>query len=596
MGKLALLVLAGSLEAYAQCASPPRLNYAKYVGGSVLGLAVDSAGNAYVPGGTPDCKIAKVNPSGSVVSCLAFPLLETVGLVGLDPSGYIYAVSAPASPGTARYAVVIKLSPDGRQSLYRTFIDGVRALGLAVDPAGRLYLTGSAVKGFTSTSCLLQRPAQPCVTGPFAARLSASGNVEYETYLRDGGYGSAIAVDSRGEAWVAGPGFVMKVDADGGSVLVSRFFGSGVAAGIAVDSKDSVYVVGSASGDVPTTPGTLQPRLPSGRTGNAGFVVKLEPTGDVVYGTYLDQGSSIHSVAVDSDGNAYFGLNGVAAPPGRPMFCGPGIWTLITVLNADGSTILASAHLNNTPVEFIALEGHGGVYATMPPGAIAKFDLTTAASGLELACVANAADAYEPDLNLPVVAPGEIVTLGGKGFTAATSVMFNGRHAPVLYADSSQINAVVPFEIGGPEAQLTLNNGQETLTWPALVLPANPAIFTDAILNEDGTVNTSVSPAPVGSIVSMYISGAGLMTPPIADGASGPLQAPYPTPILKVSATFGAAYGPAPLLFASQAPGLIAGLVLVRLQIPETIRSGTALLRVYVGITPSLAEVRVYIQ
>jgi len=340
--------------------------------------------------------------------------------------------------------------------------------------------------------------------------------------------------------------------------------------------------------------------------------VKYTPSGDVAYGEWWGAfpGSTVNGIAVDSSGNAYFGY-GAAAPLDAPTFCGQGGGSYITVASSDGLSVLASAYVTSYPVQSIAVDGRGGVYAAFKDGAVARFDLTVP-SGLNLICAGNAARATYVDptrpfgiagQSLPLIAPGEIVTLAGKGFTASTSLTFDGYPAPILYADSSQINAVVPFEIGGPEVQLTLDDGEAVLSWPVLVQPAVPAIFADAIVNEDGMVNSSANPAQPGSTMAFYLSGAGLMTPPVGDGELGPSQQPYPTPSL---ALFAALRSPSaagimevPILLASQSPGLIAGLVSVRIQIPQTTPSGMNYLSVYAGDYPSALNyqgVPIYIQ
>lgn len=77
------------------------------------------------------------------------------------------------------------------------------------------------------------------------------------------------------------------------------------------------------------------------------------------------------------------------------------------------------------------------------------------------------------------------------------------------------------------------------------------------------------------------MTGVGAMTPPIGDGQLGPLQAPFPAPVLGFSATVNGVE--APVLFAGQAPGLIAGAVQVNIQIPAGTASGSAQLMVYIG-------------
>ncbi|MBL8290337.1 MAG: hypothetical protein JNN08_00800 [Bryobacterales bacterium] len=64
------------------------------------------------------------------------------------------------------------------------------------------------------------------------------------------------------------------------------------------------------------------------------------------------------------------------------------------------------------------------------------------------------------------------------------------------------------------------------------------------------------------------------------------MEPPFPAPVLGVRATMGSAAWPtvdAPVLFAGQAPGLIAGIVQVNLRIPEGLTPGPAYLVIYFG-------------
>jgi uncharacterized protein (TIGR03437 family) len=104
---------------------------------------------------------------------------------------------------------------------------------------------------------------------------------------------------------------------------------------------------------------------------------------------------------------------------------------------------------------------------------------------------------------------------------------------------------------------------------------AVPGIFTTngsgsgqaAILNQDSTLNSPSNPATRGSIVSVYLTGMGALNPPIVDGSIGPLMPPFSMTAASVSPLIGGQV--APLTFAGQAPGLIAGATQINIQIPQ---------------------------
>jgi uncharacterized protein (TIGR03437 family) len=121
------------------------------------------------------------------------------------------------------------------------------------------------------------------------------------------------------------------------------------------------------------------------------------------------------------------------------------------------------------------------------------------------------------------------------------------------------------------------------------VNPAVPGLFTVtangttsvAAINQDGSINSAANPAAPGSIISLYMTGVGAYEQTIADGSLGTLKPPFAMPILRVSATIS--NEPASVIFAGQAPALVAGAVQVNLQVPSEAKSGTSYVIVYVG-------------
>ena len=602
---------------------------------------MDSAGYAYVSGGGGCAFVTKLNQTGtSVIWSVCLPVSE-VHAVALDPAGYIYVAGNNQGQQYAflSTSTIMKLSPDAQQTLYSTVIGGTYATRLVLDRAGSAYITGLASPSFKATPGAYLTVSPSVGSSAFAVKLNTSGTVQYGTYLDLISLPEAqtgdIAVDSKGQAWVVGTtcpvtggsicdlleggaSAIRKLDANGATVLVKMTFGGGgvdhafgfrdSALGVAVDGADSAWVVGTAeTNKVPTTPGALEPQRPPAPFAPGfgfGYALKLSPSGDLLYGTYVGtnsggQGNVIASVALDSGGNSYFALNVRQATAASVM-----------ALSADGSTLLLSTDFNG-PVQEIALDGNGGLYtagyssrnraflttpgviqALYPGGPVsgyaAKFDLTTQASS-QFSYLVNAASLVpggNPAAPEGAVAPGEIVTLFGKTFPPNPKVTFDGLSAPILYADANQINAVVPFEVSAPSTVVSVE-GAGGFTLP--VWPAVPGLFTVnfsgagqiAALNEDLSVNSSTNPAGAGSIVAVYMTGLGAMTPPIGDGQLGPLQPPFPETVLGVSASVNGVN--APVSFHGQAPGLIAGAVQVNVQIPVGTASGDASLIVYVG-------------
>ena len=144
------------------------LVYSTYLGGTsgdtVLGIAVDAAGNAYVTGGTNDSQ-----PPNT------FPIKNPVQSFG----------------GTVD-AFIAKLNPAGTSLVYSTYLGGGgydAGTGIAVDTSGNAYVSGFTYSGdFPVASGVQNTFGNPGVNfatkNGFIAKLNAAGNAfNYVTYL-----------------------------------------------------------------------------------------------------------------------------------------------------------------------------------------------------------------------------------------------------------------------------------------------------------------------------------------------------------------------------------------------------------------------------
>jgi uncharacterized protein (TIGR03437 family) len=219
------------------------------------------------------------------------------------------------------------------------------------------------------------------------------------------------------------------------------------------------------------------------------------------------------------------------------------------------------------------------------------------------------------------IAPGEIVTIFGIGLgpeeaanlqvddsghveaqLANTQVFFDGVAAPMLYASSGQINAVVPFGVTGPSSQVRVQyRGTMSPAVSVPVVSAVPALFASdgtggsqgAILNQDGTANGYYNPADRGSVVALYGTGGGQMVPPGEDGViAGTL--PLPAPILPVTVQIDGQ--DAEVFYAGQAPGLVEGVMQINAKIPDSAASGEVSVNLKVGDAASPATVTLMVR
>jgi hypothetical protein len=366
---------------------PVVLTYSTYLGGGTdeqgYGIAVDSAGSAYVGGWT---------------SSTNFP--ATAGAWNTSKNGL-------------EDAFVAKLAPDGRSLVYATYIGGTDqdlATGLAVDSTGSAYLTGRTLgSDFPVTTGAAQDTAPGGPADAFVTKLTPSGaGLAYSTYLggADQDNGEAIAVDSAGAAYVTGfadssdfptkptvgaydttlggtrDDFVTKVAPDGKSFPYSTYLGGSgdegsCTCGIAVDSAGSAYVTGTTkSTNFPTTVSAFDTTL--GGTSDF-YVTKLAPDGkSLAYSTYLGgtgtETGVFGDIAIDSVGSAYVtGDTSSTDFPTKPTVgaydttLGGTSDAFVTKLAPNGQSLPYSTYLGGGSDEFgsgIAVDSAGAAYLT----------------------------------------------------------------------------------------------------------------------------------------------------------------------------------------------------------------------------------------
>ena len=161
-------------------------------------------------------------------------------------------------------------------------------------------------------------------------------------------------------------------------------------------------------------------------------------------------------------------------------------------------------------------------------------------------------------------------------------VLMNGQAVPLIMAQANEIHGVIPLNSYAAILTIQVRYGEQGA--PLLEAPqpdglVNPGIFSingqGAILNQDGTVNSPTNPAKVGSIVSVYATGTGSLSARVTDGEVIPIPPPFILLTDQPLVTF--AGQPGVTLWAGAAPGLIAGLTQINVQMPATLPAGTKL-------------------
>jgi uncharacterized protein (TIGR03437 family) len=120
---------------------------------------------------------------------------------------------------------------------------------------------------------------------------------------------------------------------------------------------------------------------------------------------------------------------------------------------------------------------------------------------------------------------------------ADVQVMFDGVASPLYYASPSQINFVVPWgaQTGPLPSEIDVVQVSTGRLLASGLVPMNtvsPGVLTSsavsssqvqaAVINQDGSVNSSTHPANRGDIVSIFATGQGFLQGHPADGANPP--------------------------------------------------------------------------
>ena len=453
------------------------LIYSTYLGGSgtdvAYSIAVDSAGNAYVTGYTTSTDFPTMNP------------LQT----------------ANGGAGKAD-SFVTKINAAGSALVYSTYLGGGGddyGHGIAVDSTGNVYVTGST----TSTDFPTMNPLQTANGGAgkadsFVTKINATGSaLIYSTYLGGSGddYGSGIALDSAGNAYVTGyttstdfpvtagafqtvcagadncatygDAFVTKINPTGSALVYSTYLGGtyqDASGSIAVDSGGNAYVTGfTDSNDFPVTPGAFETTGPG-----YGFVSKFDPTGStLIYSTYLN-GSAPSNIAIDSAGNAYVtgsACNGFPLTPGAfQTVCRRGD-AFVTRFNSTGSALVYSTYLGGTYRDAgygISVDSVGNAYVTGFTDSPASFPTKNPIQGAG----AGGWDAFVTKIDV----------------RAVTTTTLSSSPNPSTYGQAVTFTGTLSSSVGAPPDGETVKFRKGTTVLGTGTLNGGSASFTTSVL------------------------------------------------------------------------------------------------------------------
>ena len=275
--------------------------------------------------------------------------------------------------------------------------------------------------------------------------------------------------------------------------------------------------------------------------------------------------------------------------------------------------------LNPDVVPYLSAGFHQRILLFAPaaqPSSTATVAVTLSLRGGGLPSIASVVGAASLQ---PTISPGEIVSIFGSHLSTPplkakvsgaglfptalgnTIVTFNGINAPLLYVSQGQINCVVPYGVAGAktvEIVVARIPNPSALSSPPFTLPlqsTSPGIFTldqsgsgqGLIFNDPQflpmTLNGANNPAPKGSLITLFATGAGLWNTPYQDGALVLLQSTTAggAPSAPVSLTIGGQ--PAKLYRVFATLGQVSGMLQVDAFVPDGIDSGAQPLLLKVG-------------
>jgi gliding motility-associated-like protein len=240
-------------------------------------------------------------------------------------AGIAFGTGYPVSPGAfqssfkggERDIAIIKLSPDGVNRMYATYIGGSdkeQPHSLIVDPQGNLIMAGrTRSPNYPTTVPVFSNPdinGKPGVGGGWdivVTKLNANGSALIGSMRIGGTLDDGVNIN----------------ESENGTQSLKRNYGDDARSEVIIDNVGNIYLASCTKGDFRTTPGVFQPTYGGQQDG---VVLKLNSTCNaVLWSSYLGglMDDAAYVLALGNNNNIY--VAGGTASSDLPEISGAGV-------------------------------------------------------------------------------------------------------------------------------------------------------------------------------------------------------------------------------------------------------------------------------
>ena len=582
--------LNGGEDAFVTKFSPAgnALVYSTYLGGSgsdyALGIAVDSGKNAYVAGSTQSSDFpvtAGAYQTASMGSCAFVTKIDAAGAalgwstyfgqscsaqttaiaVDSQQNAYLTGAAFPGLPVTAgapqrtfgggtHDAFMAKLSNSGASVVYCTYLGGSQTdsgTSIAVSASGHAYATGVTQSTDLPVTASVLQTASGGGYDAFVAELNTTGTAwQYLTYLggqRDD-YGNGIALDSSGDAFIAGytisnnlktTGAVQpslagnqqvlyKTTTSGKSWATSDAGLPATPVVIAVDpASDTHWIAATPEGLYQSSDSGAHWQATSDFVGANMYGLAFSPAGGTVYA------SSFTNVYSSSDSGATWTFAGLAPCAASNLAVSPSAPATLYLGSSCGAQsfdggqtwVILNGALEGAFFNAIAIDPQSTVYAATSSGLFASTDggqswAPLNIAGLQYPNVTSLAVNPMAPADVYAVANGSVYasintggtwTLKSKGLTAQVNSLAIAPSAPsVLYAATAAGVFLSSNSAGSWKAAGETRNAISLVAADPL---QSATAYAATSVNPDAFV-AKVNPTGTKLLYATYLGGSGL--------------------------------------------------------------------------------------